>query len=80
MPEYPYALTKRMGEELVLHFAKVYKLNATSLRFLTYMGHVQELQEHMGLFLGFLAQKLAKKPLTIVGDGNQKEILLTFQM
>ena len=36
------------------------------------MGHVQELQEHMGLFLGFLAQKLAKKPLTIVGDGNQK--------
>ena len=53
MPEYPYALTKRMGEELVLHFAKVYKLNATSLRFLTYMGHVQELQEHMGLFLGF---------------------------
>ena len=37
-PEYPYALTKRLGEELVLHFAKVYKLNATSLRFFNVYG------------------------------------------
>ena len=31
-PQYPYALTKRLGEELVIHFANIYNLNATSLR------------------------------------------------
>ena len=38
LPEYPYALTKRIGEELVVHFAKVYKLNTTSLRFFNVYG------------------------------------------
>ena len=32
-PQYPYALTKHLGEELVLHWAKVYKLPALALRF-----------------------------------------------
>ena len=31
-PQYPYALTKYIGEELVLHWAKVYGLPAVSLR------------------------------------------------
>jgi UDP-glucose 4-epimerase len=31
-PQYPYALTKYMGEELVLHWAKVYKFPTVSLR------------------------------------------------
>ena len=31
--EYPYALTKYLGEQLVMHFAKVYKLPSISLRF-----------------------------------------------
>lgn len=73
MPEYPYALTKRMGEELVLHFSKVYKLNATSLRFFNVYGPRARTSGTYGAVFGvFLAQKLAKKPLTIVGDGNQK--------
>ena len=29
-PMYPYALTKKMGEDLVLHWSKVYKLNYIS--------------------------------------------------
>lgn len=31
-PKYPYALTKYMGEELVLHWAALYGLPAISLR------------------------------------------------
>ena len=27
LPQYPYALTKRLGEELILHFGKIYKIN-----------------------------------------------------
>ena len=72
-PEYPYALTKRLGEELVLHFAKVYKLNATSLRFFNVYGLRARTSGSYGAVFGvFLAQILADKPLTIVGNGNQK--------
>ena len=72
-PEYPYALTKRLGEELVLHFAKVYKLNATSLRFFNVYGLRARTSGSYGAVFGvFLAQILAGKPLTIVGTGEQK--------
>ena len=37
-PQYPYALTKYMGEELVLHWATVYKLPALSLRLFNVFG------------------------------------------
>ena len=37
-PQYPYALTKRLGEELVIHWHKVYKLKAISLRFFNLYG------------------------------------------
>src|SRR6267378_2183846 len=44
-PQYPYALTKWLGECQVMHWAQVFGL--------------------------FLAQLLAGKPLTVVGDGEQ---------
>ena len=73
IPQYPYALTKRLGEELVLHFAKVYKLNATSLRFFNVYGLRARTSGSYGAVFGvFLAQILAGKPLTIVGTGEQK--------
>ena len=37
-PKYPYALTKRLGEELAIHFSEVYKLNTTSLRLFNVYG------------------------------------------
>ena len=71
-PQYPYALTKRLGEELVLHFSKVYKLNATSLRFFNVYGPRARTSGTYGAVFGvFLAQKLANKPFTIVGNGKQ---------
>jgi UDP-glucose 4-epimerase len=71
-PEYPYALTKRLGEEVVLHWSKVYGFSALSLRLFNVYGPRSRTSGAYGAVMGvFLAQKLAGKPLTIVGDGNQ---------
>jgi len=71
-PQYPYALTKHMGEELVMHWAKVYRLSALSLRFFNVYGPRTRTTGTYGAVFGvFLAQKLAGKPFTIVGDGEQ---------
>jgi UDP-glucose 4-epimerase len=71
-PEYPYALTKNLGEQLVLHWAKVYKMSALSLRFFNVYGPRSRTTGAYGAVFGvFLAQKLAGKPLTVVGDGTQ---------
>lgn len=71
-PQYPYALTKRLGEELVMHWANVYKLPAISCRFFNVYGTRSRTSGTYGAVFGvFLAQKLAQQPMTIVGDGNQ---------
>ncbi|EQA61300.1 SDR family oxidoreductase [Leptospira alexanderi] len=71
-PQYPYALTKRMGEELVMHWAQVYKFPALSLRFFNVYGPRSRTSGTYGAVFGvFLAQKLAGKPYTVVGDGKQ---------
>ena len=71
-PRYPYALTKYMGEQLVVHWAEVYKLPALSLRMFNVFGPRARTSGTYGAVFGvFLAQLLAGKPLTIVGDGEQ---------
>ena len=71
-PQYPYALTKRLGEELVLHWALVYGLPSLSLRFFNVYGPRSRTSGTYGAVFGvFLGQKLAGKPYTIVGDGEQ---------
>ena len=71
-PQYPYALTKLIGEQLVIHWAKIYNMPNISLRFFNAYGPRSRTTGAYGAVFGvFLAQKLAKKPLTIVGDGNQ---------
>ena len=71
-PQYPYALTKFLGEQLVLHWAKIYKMPNVSLRFFNAYGPRSRTTGAYGsVFSIFLAQKLANKSLTIVGDGNQ---------
>ena len=72
-PQYPYALTKWMGESLVLHWARVYGVPALSLRFFNVYGPRVRTNGAYGAVFGvFLAQMLAGEPLTIVGDGEQK--------
>jgi UDP-glucose 4-epimerase len=71
-PQYPYAMTKYMGEELVLHWAQVYKLPAVSLRLFNVYGTRSRTTGAYGAVFGvFLAQKLDGRPYTVVGDGNQ---------
>lgn len=71
-PQYPYALTKFMGEELVLHWAKVYKLPAISLRLFNVYGIRSRTTGAYGAVFGvFLAQKLNGRSFTVVGDGTQ---------
>jgi UDP-glucose 4-epimerase len=69
---YPYALTKHLGEQLALHWADVYKLPCVSVRFFNVYGPRARTSGTYGAVFGvFLAQILAQKPLTIVGDGEQ---------
>jgi UDP-glucose 4-epimerase len=71
-PRYPYALTKYLGEQMVMHWAEVYKFPAVSLRFFNVYGPRARTSGTYGAVFGvFLAQILAGKALTIVGDGEQ---------
>ena len=71
-PQYPYALTKYMGEELVLHWAHTYKLPTLSLRLFNVYGPRSRTTGTYGAVFGvFLAQKIHGKPFTVVGDGRQ---------
>src|SRR3989338_1171487 len=71
-PQYPYALTKYLGEQYVLNWHKIYHLPVVSLRFFNVYGPRVRTNGTYGAVFGvFLAQKLAAKPFTIVGDGEQ---------
>jgi len=71
-PQYPYALTKRLGEETVLHWGQVYGLPVVSLRLFNVYGTRSRTSGTYGAVFGvFLAQKLAGKPFTVVGTGEQ---------
>jgi UDP-glucose 4-epimerase len=71
-PMYPYALTKYLGEQYVMHWARTYQLPAVSLRLFNVYGPRSRTSGAYGAVFGvFLAQKLAGKPFTVVGDGTQ---------
>lgn len=71
-PQYPYALTKYLGESIALHWGQVYQIPTVSLRFFNVYGPRARTSGTYGAVFGvFLAQKLAGKPFTVVGDGRQ---------
>jgi len=71
-PMYPYALTKNVGEQYVMHWHKVYGLPALALRLFNVFGPRHRTSGTYGAVFGvFLAQKLAQQPFTVVGDGTQ---------
>jgi UDP-glucose 4-epimerase len=72
-PEYPYALSKYLGESAALHWAQVYRLPVISIRmFNVYGPRVRTTGAYGAVFGVFLAQKLHGKPYTVVGDGSQR--------
>jgi len=71
-PKYPYALTKQLGENMLMHFSTIYKIPAISLRLFNVYGKRSRTNTNYGAVMGvFLAQKISGKPLTVVGDGSQ---------
>jgi len=72
-PQYPYALSKYQGEQVVFHWHKIYGLPVNSLRiFNAYGTRVRTTGVYGAVFGVFLKQKLAGKPFTVVGDGTQR--------
>ena len=72
-PQYPYALSKYLGEKVCFHWQKLYNLPVNSIRiFNSYGNRVRTTGAYGAVFGVFLKQKLEKKPYTIVGNGKQK--------
>jgi len=70
--QYPYALSKYLGELTTLHWGKVYRLPVTSIRMFNVYGPRSRTTGVYGAVFGvFLKQKLAGVPYTVVGDGTQ---------
>jgi len=70
--KHPYAVTKYMGEELVLKYASIFNMPNISFRFFNVYGPRLNLSGQYSAVMGnFLSQKKNNKPLTIVGDGKQ---------
>jgi UDP-glucose 4-epimerase len=71
--KYPYAFSKYIGEQAIVHWSKVYKINFVSLRLFNVFGTRSRTTGSYGAVMGvFLKQKLSNKNLTVVGNGQQK--------
>ena len=80
-PQYPYALTKKLGEDLIMHYGEVYNINTISLRLFNVYGLRARSNNNYGAMFGvFLSQIYHNKKITIVGTGNQKEIFYLLMM
>ncbi len=71
-PQYPYAVTKYLGEKYMMYWHEIYGLPVTCMRFFNVYGPRSRTSGTYGAVFGvFLAQKLKEKPYTVVGDGTQ---------
>ena len=76
-PQYPYALSKHMGEQACFHWNTVYGLPVNAIRiFNAYGTRVRTTGAYGAVFGVFFRQKLAGKPFTVVGDGSQQRDFL----
>ena len=76
-PEYPYALSKYLGEQAAFHWNKVYGIPVNSIRIFNAYGTRSRTSGAYGAVFGvFLRQKIENKPLTVVGDGSQRRDFL----
>jgi UDP-glucose 4-epimerase len=72
-PQYPYALTKYLGEQILFHWGQVYNIPTLAICIFNAYGPRARTKGTYGAVFGvFLAQIAANKPVTIVGDGEQK--------
>jgi len=70
--KHPYAVTKFIGEELVMRYASIFSMPNISFRFFNVYGPRLNISGQYSAVIGnFLSQTKSKKPLTVVGDGKQ---------
>ena len=70
--KHPYAVTKFIGEELVMRYASIFKMPNISFRFFNVYGPRLNVSGQYSAVIGnFLTQTKNRKPLTVVGDGKQ---------
>ena len=68
----PYAVTKFIGEEIIMKYAEMFKMPNISFRFFNVYGARLNVSGQYGAVISnFLSQTKNKKPLTIVGNGKQ---------
>jgi len=71
-PLNPYALSKKIGEELCLMYEKLYGIEVVILRYFNVYGPRQNNKSpYSGVVSLFLKQLEENKPLQITGDGSQ---------
>ena len=71
-PKSPYAVTKFMGEEIIMKYADIFKMPNISFRFFNVYGPRLNISGRYSAVIGnFLSQTKNNKPLTIVGNGKQ---------
>lgn len=71
-PLSPYALSKRVGEEIAATFARCYGLEAIGLRYFNVYGPRQDpLGSYAAVIPRFFRAVLRGEPLVIYGDGRQ---------
>ncbi len=72
-PMYPYALTKYIAEQYVIHWSRVYDLPFVSLRLFNVFGPRMCLSGvYGGLFSTILAQKFNGQPVITIGNWEQR--------
>ena len=73
-PQYPYALSKYHGEQAVFHWHNVYQAAGQFDLHLQCLRPARAYNRRLwrGVWGVFLRQKLAGKPFTVVGDGQQR--------
>jgi nucleoside-diphosphate-sugar epimerase len=72
-PMSPYALNKLIGEQYCKLFSDIYKLQTVCLRYSNAYGDNQPTEGPYCNVMGiFKQQKMESKPMTIVGDGEQR--------
>jgi len=78
---YPYSMTKYMGEQIVMHYSKVFKMNCLSFRiFNVYSPYIKGGKGYGSVLKVFAKAWLEnfkdRKPLLVIGDGTQKRDFL----
>lgn len=70
-PDTPYAITKLLGERYVTFFHEHHKLNTVILRYFNSYGPGEFPGKYRNVIPNFLWQALNKKPLLIMGTGQE---------